>query len=372
MKISKLILIVIILSIISLTVGQYTNKINTENRSKAASSAKISFPKDHVFHSNFKREWWYLNLMVRSSSDNNKSNKDIGYLISFSKIDGINGLLTSRFNRSDNKFSQKTNYPGTITTNLNDTGLLTVSFSKSNSSSMTLKELPPLKNGAKQYSLKGNSPEIGTLNLILTEKTVNLNGSNTPLLWGCTGNISVFSKNDTFYYSIPDLDISGTIKDIDNSSRKVIVGKAWMDHQWFNSSPPKDWQGHYWSNLYLTERQDFSGPHLGIGAVTQIYKNGPRYSYWVKRNIDGTNECGSNLKFNINSYYNNKYPSNINLSINNNQGKSIFNGKITPFSSNQIFNQNNTSFFEPMSYLTGISKNKKYTGLGFFETGLKK
>jgi hypothetical protein len=368
MKSKKLLfLITTLVLLISILISNFISKTNTDTRSQAASvSPKISFPKDHLFHSNFKREWWYLNLMIRSYSDKDKTNKDTGYLISFSKIDGVNGLLTSRFDQSNNKFSQKTNYPGRINTNL-DKGLLTVSFSKSNGPSMVLKELSPLKNGAKQYSLKGNSSEIGAVDLVLIEKTVSSKGYNTPLLWGCTGNISVFSPNDTFYYSIPDLDITGLIKDTDGTSQKVVVGKAWMDHQWFNSSPSSDWQGHYWSDLYLTTRKDFEGPHIAIGAVTQIYKSGPKYSYWVKRNTDGSNDCGTNLNFQINSKFSNGYPFKIKLNIDN-----VYSGEITPFSSSQIFNALDETFFEPMSYTMGKNEKTNYTGLGFFETGIKK
>lgn len=369
MKSNKALLLVTILIIatVSSLISNLISKTNTDTRSQAASIPnKISFPKDHAFHSNFKREWWYINLLVRSSTD--KDTKDTGYIISFSKIGEIFGLLTSKYDDSTKKFSQKTNFPGKVSATIKN-GLLNVSYTQTNGPSLTLKELPPLKRGAKQFSLKGSTPQIGTIDLLLTEKTVSSKGYNSPLLWGCNGNISVFSPKDTFYYSIPDLDITGSIKDTDETIRKVVVGKAWMDHQWFNSSPSPDWKGHYWSSLYLTKKTDFEGPHIAIGAVSQIYSNGPKYSYWVKRNTDGSNDCGSDLNFEIISRYSNKYPSKIKLNINN-----VYSGEIYPFSSSQIFNvkEFNQSFFEPMSFTTGTNGKNNYTGLGFFETGLKK
>lgn len=348
-------------------------KTTIKGGNSATSSAKITFPKDHAFHSAFKNEWWYLNLMVRSATTSNpKITKDTYYLISFSKINGTSGLLTSRYETGNNAFNQKTNYPGNLTAKINSSKLLTISYSNNKGISLALKELTPLKNGAKRYSLKGTTPEIGTIDLVLTERTVNRSGSNTPLLWGCNGNISVFAPNDTFYYSIPDLDITGKLTDIDKLSKKVVIGKAWMDHQWFNSVPSLDWKGHYWTSQYLTGRSDFSGPHISLGAVTQIYNNGPRYSYWVKRNINGTNECGSNLQITPASFYSNGYPSAIKLNLSDNQKKIFYKGQLNSFSSNQIFNiPTKSNFFEPASYITGNIKNIKYTGLGFFETSIK-
>lgn len=370
MKSKKILLLVTIIcvAIVSTLISNLIGKTNTDTRSQAASTPKISFPKDHVFHKKFSNEWWYLNLLIRTTD---KETRDTGYIVSFVKINNNNALLTSKFDGYDNNFNEKTNQPGTITTTLGKTNLLTVSFSQKSGPSFTLKELSPLKNGAKRYSLKGNSSETGTLDLILTEKTVSAKGYNTPLLWGCNGNISVFSPNDTFYYSIPDLDITGTVKGQDGVVTKVKVGKAWMDHQWFNSSPPSDWVGHYWSSIYLTKRNDFLGPHTAIGAVTQIFKNGPKYSYWVKRNTDGTNECGTDVNFQVGKKYNNKYPSLVKINLTNSKKQLIYSGTIMPFSKNQIFKSSGVEFFEPMSFVSGTLGKNDTTGLGFFETAIK-
>jgi len=229
MKPNKVFLLVgiIILAILSIFISNSINKTNADTRSRAVHTSKISFPKDHLFHSNFKREWWYINLLIRTDD---KEIRDTGYVISLGKIDNISALLTSKYNDYNTKFNEETHRPGILTSTVGKTNLFTISFSKKNGPTFTLKELPPLQNGAKRYSLKGNSPQTGTLNLILTEKTVSPKGYNTPLLWGCNGNISVFKPNDTYYYSIPDLDIAGTVKGSDGIIKEVKVGKAWMDH----------------------------------------------------------------------------------------------------------------------------------------------
>jgi len=369
---------IITLAILSIFISNSINKTNTDTRSHAVYTNKISFPKDHLFHSNFKREWWYINLLIRTDD---KEIRDTGYVISLGMADNTYALLTSKYDDYSKKFSENTYSPGKISSTLGKSNLFTISYSQDNGPTFTLKELTPLPNGAKRYSLKGNSPQTGTLNLTLTEKTVSSKGYNTPLLWGCDGNISVFKPNDTYYYSIPDLDITGTVKDSNGSIKKVKVGKAWMDHQWFNSSPNEDpdstkeeWQGHYWTDHYLTQRNDFSGPHTAIGAVTQIYNGKPKYSYWVKRNTNGTNECGTNVEFNIEKIDKKSgYPNLVTIDITNSKKQLIYSGKLLPFNHNQIFKSLGQEFFEPMSYImSGTLGKQKVTGLGFFETGIKK
>lgn len=175
MKSKKLLplLALLVIAILPMLISNFISKTNTETRSQTASTTAkkskplINFPDDHIFHSTFKREWWYINLLVRSSSD--KDTKDTGYIISFSKIGKIFGLLTSRYDDSTKKLSQKTNFPGKVSATIKN-GLLNVSYTQTDGPSLTLIELLPLKRGAKQFSLKGSTPEIGTIDLLLTEK----------------------------------------------------------------------------------------------------------------------------------------------------------------------------------------------------------
>ena len=329
--------------------------------------AKIYFPQDYAQHSSFKSEWWYLNLVTRTRT-NNDPVKDSGYVISFSRINGINGLLSSRYNNSDQTFSQATNTNGQLSGKLVN-GLLKVDYSSSDTK-LALTELAPLSNKAKQYSLIGSTKQIGQFNLLLKERTVN-QGGNTPLLWGCSGNISVFSPNDTFYYSVPDLDITGTIKDVDGTTRTVAAGKAWMDHQWFNSTPPADWKGHYWASFHYTKRSSIydTGANPAFGWVTQVYKSGNKYSYWVARDSDGTNKCGTiqSPLLTFSTDITTRYPKTI---IPDLTAAGLGKPTLTSFSTNQIFNTPIGTFVEPVASVTQIT-NSGYTGLGFFETSIK-
>lgn len=345
---------------------------------KGEVSSVLNFPRDHGQHSNFAAEWWYLNLLVRTTKIDGTNEKDLGYIMSFSRIAGNNGLLSSEYDQSTKSFKERANTGGSLSVSLKGGKYLFAQYSNGSIIS-TLEELPPSFDRKRVYKLTGRTVEIGNFDLTLKERAVVSSGYNTPLLWGgttgnCRGKISVFGNNDTFYYSIPDLDITGTITDGDGVKRNVKIGKAWIDHQWFNAIPPSDWKGHYWTSFHYTHSNDLydPGPHQAIGFVTQIYKNGPRYIYWVKRNVNGTNECGDDGRITINSYGSTNYPSSWKVELNKSNNLFLAANGIS-FSDNQIFRSPpGPAFFEPASYYSGTVNGKLFTGLGFFETHLRR
>lgn len=353
-------------------------RVNLSGR-KAEASSLLSFPKDHAQHPDFAAEWWYLNLLARTTKIDGTNEKDLGYVISFSRIAGKNGLLSSRYDQNTKFFKENTSTGGNLSVSLKDGKYLKVQYSNGSTTS-TLEELPSGPDRKRLYKLTGKTTEIGSINLTLKERAVVSSGYNMPLLWGgttgnCLGKISVFGQDDTFYYSIPDLDITGTITDIDGVKRNVNIGKAWIDHQWFNSIPPSSWRGHYWTSLHYTHSNDLygSGPHQAIGFVTQIYNDGPKYTYWVKRNANGTNECGVGGKITINSYGSTNYPSSWKIELTKQVNNLFLTANGFPFSDNQVFRPPlGPAFFEPASYYSGTSGGKPFTGLGFFETTINR
>jgi hypothetical protein len=333
----------------------------------------LRFPIDHGAHLGFKTEWWYINLLARTTKTDGSDQKDLAYVLSFSRILGSNYLLSSRFDNGLKLFRENTDQDGSLVVQLENKNRLSIQYNKK-LVSVSFEELPIGSDRKKMYRLTGRTATMGNFDLTLKERTVGPSGYSTPLLWGgttgnCQGKISVFSSNDTFYYSIPDLDITGTITDVDGVKRNIAVGKAWIDHQWFNSTPPSDWKGHYWTNFHFTYSGDLYNPgaHQAFGFVTQIYKSGPKYTYWVKRNTEGTNECGTSGLIVVNSYDSTNYPNSWNISYNN--GYLLANGN--SFSENQIYKPpTGPRFIEPASFYSGNLNGKAFTGLGFFETHL--
>lgn len=340
---------------------------------KSQAYSPLRFPIDHGAHPSFQAEWWYINLLARTVKTDGTDQRDVAYVLSFSRILGAYNLLSSRYDNTSKSFKENTDQRGSLVVQLKDGNRLFVQYNNGLVGA-TLEELATGSDRKRVYRLTGRTVTMGSFDLTLKERTVVRSGFNTPLLWGgttgnCQGKISVFSPNDTFYYSIPDLDSTGTVTDVNGVKRNVSVGKAWIDHQWFNSSPPSDWKGHYWTNFHFTYSGDLynPGPHQAFGFVTQIYNNGPRYTYWVKRNANGTNECGTSGSIVIKSYGSTSYPNSWNVSYNN--GYLAANGY--SFSDNQIYQPpTGPRFIEAASFYSGNMSGKPFTGLGFFETHL--
>lgn len=376
-SISSLSLIILLtLLLFILIIGFNFTKVKFLTKITDAASV-VTFPKDHRQHPNFNSEWWYINLLTKTINDGTSTEKDLAYVISFSRIMEIKSLLSSRYDQGTKSFKEATNTGGDLQVSLMGGEYLKVQYSNG-STSLTLREMPSIPGDMKRvYKLIGKTNEIGTFDLTLKERSVGPNGVNTPLLWGennnCSGRISVFNENDTFYYSIPDLDITGTITDIDGIKSTVKIGKAWIDHQWFNGSPPSNWRGHYWTSLHYTNSNNLydSGPHSAFGFVTQIYDTGPKYTYWVKRNSNGTNECGTGGNITIDKYGSTNFPSSWNIKLD--EKVNMFSITGSSFSDNQIVNvPGNFDFLEASSYFSGLVDGNKVTGLGFFETHIKK
>lgn len=345
-------------------------RVNLSSRKSLAYSV-LNFPADHGLHPSYNAEWWYLNLLTKTTKTDGTDQRDLAFVLSFSRILGSSNLLSSRYDNTSKSFRESTEQAGDLVVQLMDGSRLFVRFSKGLVLT-TLEELTTGPDRKKVYHLTGRTTNMGSFDLTLKERTVVSSGFNTPLLWGgstgnCQGKISVFAQDDTYYYSVPDLDITGTITDLDGIRRNVVIGKAWMDHQWFNGSPPSDWEGHYWTNFHFTNSSDLynPGPHQAFGFVTQIYSGGPRYTYWVKRNTNGTNECGINGTAAVIGYGPTNYPNS--WSVNN--GSLNANG--SSFSDSQIFQPPiGPKFIEAASYYSGNLNGTPFTGLGFFETHL--
>lgn len=375
-KIEILTVLLVLLGVFfALALGILLPRVNLGSTKSQASSV-LGFPKDHNSHPDFNAEWWYSNLLVRTTKTDGTDRKDLAYVLSFSRIIGSGYLLNSRYDNNTKSFKENTIGAGSLMVKLVDSSKLFVQFSKNGVVLSTLEELPTGLDRKRAYRLKGKTANMGSFDLVLKERTVVKSGFNTPLLWGgttgnCQGKISVFAPGDTYYYSIPDLDISGSIIDIDGTRRNVVIGKAWIDHQWFSSIPPVEWLGHYWTNFHFTNSSDLynPGPHQAFAFVTQIYKSGPKYTYWVKRNSDGTNECGTSGTITVGSYGSTNYPSSWTV----NNGSLKVNG--STFSDNQIFQRSGGGkFTESYSRYSGSLSGKvfttAFTGLGFFETSL--
>lgn len=353
MLLLSLLLTTVVAVTLSLTV--MTVQKATQLASDASTQSSLSFPADHAEHKDYRAEWWYFNT-VQTVTDDAGNTEEIGYLMSFSRIDNNYGLLTSRYNNKTKEFDETTHI-GSMTATQNN-NRLKLEFSGQfveNGITKTANLIFDQKTDS-TFTLTGSSSELGQLDLKLAT-----NSFNSPLLWGCTGKISVFSANDTNYYSVPNLVTTGTIKDIDGKNKTVQSGTTWMDHQYFNQSPTGDWLGHYWLSGHLD-----NGEHYGF--VTQLFNNGFKNTYWVKYSPNSGNSCGTDGEVIATASSNNDYPNSLKLQIPSQKLDIVLTSKSTK----QIFIPPvGPQFYEPVAAISGTSNNRNVTGVGFFETHLQ-
>lgn len=355
---------------------------NIQNDEATASSLKkVTFPKDHLEHRHFDAEWWYLNMSVIAKDKKTGAVKNFAYIIFMSRINGQYAILSSKYDNSDKGYIEKTEVGGSINTSVRNKRI-NISYKKNEKYKMRLSEFERKKNGIRSYKLSGNTPQVGNFNLNLTERSYSKYNNTQPLLWGCNGVISVFEPDDTFYYSIPELNISGQITEGSGSGKKiynVMSGKTWIDHQWFNApsmiSPRSFWRGHYWAAFHYSKGKNPLSPTGtgALGTVVQVFSDGPKYSYWVKRNFNGKNECGSKATIKAFEHGSNGYPQKFNITLLKQSSNKPF-AKIqsTVFSSNQVTRPPlGPEFLEASSYFKGTIDNSKVYGVGIIETHLK-
>ncbi len=319
---------------------------------KAYIDDPLSFPASHAPHPEFDAEWWYVNMNLTLVDSSAKTSKH-SHIISLSRILGNDGLLNTHYNHKTNSFVEKTHIGET---EINPVSL-GVGF-EFNSQTASGSIYPYDKVGSTYYfKLEGQTPEIPNFNLDLE-----IPKFDSPLLWNCSGRLSVFRPNDTYYYSVPNIKVlSGTITYPDGKIYRVKSGVAWMDHQWFNGGPTPDWQGHYWISSKL-------GSNMSLGFVTQKFQSGYANTYWVMRR-NGKNLCGNTGSVNITESWNNGYPKEIELTIDDNSSLVITNS-----SENQIIRPPiGAEFYEPSVFsIEGKVFGKPIlTKYGFFETHLK-
>jgi len=316
-----------------------------------APKSLLKFPRDHAQHPSFAAEWWYINMNLPLSNAYQGS-RSMDSVMSLSRISGKNHFLISSYMRETGKFSEKTHLGKTKQVNVP----LGVGFEfTSSGASGSIKPISS-RGGTYTFELKGRSPQIQEFDLRLIVPKFD-----DPLLWGCTGRISVFSPNDTYYYSVPLIRVTGTVE-IDNIPYQVSNGVAWMDHQWFSSSPSGGWNGHYWLSAS-------NGSTNALGVVAQIFSGTPKNTYWVMRK-NGNNYCGTGIFPKVVSKWPNGYPKQVNFYTKTKEGVTA-----TTRSRNQIFSSHGSPAFYESSIvgLTGTLNglgvgNMKY---GFLETHLK-
>ena len=208
----------------------------------------IEFPRDHGEHRDFQTEWWYLVGIVRDEEerafgfqftlfrqgikpdDNHSNTWRTGQIymahMAISDIREKRHTSFERMSRGHKKLAHVTSSPFSVM--LEDWSLRSVGDS-----------FTPLV-------LQARDGDFG-LNLLLDVTT-------QPVLHGDKGLSWKSPKNASYYFSIPRIQATGTVKT--SESEFTVQGLAWMDREWSTGIFDSNYQGWNWLTLHLHDGRD--------------------------------------------------------------------------------------------------------------------
>ncbi len=236
-------------------------------------SGKVQFPKDELDHDSIV-EWWYINGMLKT-----KKGQSFSFMNCLFKVDNKRSKIPLLSN-----LPVKTVYFfHSIIANLN-TGEKEVkiapycllsrdSFTKDLLYINFLTETKPiLLNGYVNYLLEEN--KLFEYRLKTEDLDLNLIYNKLPMLEGGDGYLKMHEKS-TYYYSLTDLSANGKI--VFKNKKYDVSGKAWMDHQWADTTYNQDrWN---WFSIQLSNGIDlmcfeYISQGKSVHHATLIYPDG--------------------------------------------------------------------------------------------------
>jgi len=218
------------------TVGYYFYNIafnlkpsNNWYQTSANTTQLISLPQDDAAHKS-KMEWWYFNGHLTSDSGKKYSFHDTTFL-----INGVVDFTVNHVSFSDYK-------TGRHYTNQHSSGGNLIGTQPNSFNFVAKDNLMSGSNGVDK--LQVTTPDFSfDLQLV----------SSQPVIFhGQDGIISLSAAGNSYYYSRPRMNISGTV-DI-NGIRENVHGLAWFDHQWGDfSTGLLAWD---WFSIQLDDNSD--------------------------------------------------------------------------------------------------------------------
>lgn len=213
-------------------------------------SGTVKFPIDELSHNNVV-EWWYLNGLLEGSKGEKFSFMNCLFKIDNkrSKVPLLQGLpvKTVYFFHSiiaNLKTGEKETFVAPYCIISRD------SFTKEMLYINFLTESKPiLLGGYVNYLLE--EYDLFKYHLKTESLDLDLSSAKVPLLEGGKGFLKMHDKS-TYYYSLTDLGVQGKL----NFKNKIyeVHGKAWMDHQWADTTYCKDrW---HWFSIQLDNGLD--------------------------------------------------------------------------------------------------------------------
>lgn len=189
----------------------------------------FSFPRDEGRHKYFV-EWWYANFHVTGLST------------------GINyGIMVAYFNNGI-RLACITNETGQEYYAYTTLGTTLVSFRKLNLYHLSKNKIDRWYQDDLEFCYKWQA------NFQANKLDLFMEAVKPPLVLAGTGKVKVGSGGESYYYSLPRLNVTGNITL--GKQKEEVAGLGWMDHQYGNFGPVPGSQGYEWFSIQLDNNVD--------------------------------------------------------------------------------------------------------------------
>lgn len=234
-----------------LSVGEVLGGSAPEGFKRAVDPRKFSFPADHGSHPGFRNEWWYFTGNL-ATSDGRK----FGYQLTFFRAAltpepvprsskwGTNEIFMAHFALTDvegKRFRSAERF---------SRAALGLAGAGGKPLEVRLEDWSAVETAARPWSVRLSAAE-GEMAIELDLKSLKpevLNGEEgLSRKSGTVGNAS-------YYYSIPRMQTTGTIRSGDKSF--TVTGLSWLDREWSTSALEKNQVGWDWFALHLDDGRD--------------------------------------------------------------------------------------------------------------------
>ncbi|QWV95470.1 carotenoid 1,2-hydratase [Geomonas oryzisoli] len=218
---------------------------------RADKPRRFSFPADHGPHPGFRNEWWYFTGNLQAADG-----RRFGYQLTFFKTAltpaavarasawGTNEVYMAHFAITDVagkrfRFAERFSRAA-----------LGLAGAGGDPLAVRLEDWTMLQNSARPWgvTLSAAEPDAALhLNLVSLKPEV-LNGA------GGLSRKSAAAGNASYYYSIPRMATSGTVRV--GKERFAVSGLSWLDREWSTSALERDQVGWDWFALQLDDGRD--------------------------------------------------------------------------------------------------------------------
>lgn len=235
----------------SVSLNQVLGGTPAQGFARADAPRRFSFPDDHAPHQGFRNEWWYFTGNLKTAQG-----RVFGYQLTF-----FSAALTPAAVKRESTWGSNQ----VIMAHFAVTDVAGRRFHFAERFSRAALGLAgagedPLSVWLEDWSLRETSPRPWGVKLsaadadmaidleLLSLKPEVLNGE------GGLSRKSATLGNASYYYSIPRLATSGTIRVGSESFR--VQGLSWLDREWSTSALERDQQGWDWFALHLDDGRD--------------------------------------------------------------------------------------------------------------------